>query len=149
MWPPLLDQGCYAEVTTELGLESDVWRAAIGWGTCVCEVFVFLSAIRKGLREVKETWKDGVVEHFSVSGAAFLENTLSLIYCVCISYSGLHTALRQAAVGVLLYISAVGITSLALCSFPINRAVMSLASVVGWLYMLWFLLGLRLTGVGW
>lgn len=95
MWPPQLDQGCYSEVTTELGLESDVWRASIGWGTCLCEVFVFLSAMRKGLREINETLKDGVVEHFSVSGAAFLENTLSLIYCVCITYSGFLTAFRQ------------------------------------------------------
>lgn len=69
------------------------------------ELYVFLTSSWKGFQEIREMWKvcivslascgsqykhsscvvqDGVVQHFRVSGAAFLENTLSLVFCTCI-----------------------------------------------------------------
>lgn len=54
------------------------------WATFIGEVFVFLGSAHKGLKEVREMWKDGLLDHFSVSGSAFLENALSLVYCACI-----------------------------------------------------------------
>jgi len=88
------------------------------------ELIVMLGALYKGRRELKEMVGMGVVGYFSVSGSAFLENVISSGFCLMI--------VLRAALG--------------LIDSDKADAALALAGLIGWSYLLFFLLAFRLTG---
>jgi len=68
--------------------------------------------------------KMGVHNYFGVTGSGFLENVLSLTFAACILSAEVMRFLQD----------------------EIDHTIMALASVVGWMYILFFLLAIRLTG---
>lgn len=90
----------------------------VGW------LLVYAGAAYKGIQEWKELMNSGVRQYFGVSGAALLENTISICFTGLILVYAIFDAL----------------------DVGIRNNVLSLAAVVGWSYLLFFLLGFRKTG---
>ena len=88
-----------------------------------CEVLTLLGVLHKGLRELNELRVSGWA-YFNGQGAAFLENVVSLSFCIfvflaaCLKFFQSEYAEIPLAIG----------------------------SLCAWIYMLFFLLGFRMTG---
>eukprot|EP00455_Lapot_gusevi_P012680 TRINITY_DN1605_c0_g1_i4.p1 TRINITY_DN1605_c0_g1~~TRINITY_DN1605_c0_g1_i4.p1 ORF type:complete len:685 (+),score=183.66 TRINITY_DN1605_c0_g1_i4:122-2176(+) len=90
----------------------------------LCEIFVFVGVLYKGGREFREMLNVGFRNYFSGHGSAFLENVISSCFCVFIVMAS-----------VLRFVDS-----------PYEDMPIALASLSSWMYMLFFLLGFRLTG---
>ena len=104
-------------------------------------LFVLAGAIWKGRNEIKEMTSLGVKKYFQttvklffafsltdyfdcIQGSGLLENCLSLLFCLCI------------------YI----VNILRIFDMRAETAALAFASIVGWGYMLFFVMAFRLTG---
>ena len=88
-----------------------------------CELFVVLGVIHKGGRELRELMSSGW-DYFGGKGAAFLENVMSLAFCIFILLT----------------------TFFKLINSDYSEIPLAIASLCAWIYMLFFLLGFRMTG---
>lgn len=102
------------------------------WGAiCTCllllgDLLVLSGSTYKLRREIDELRQEGLKNHFGCSGAAFLENVCSMSFCLGVTL----TFFLRCGMG----------------SPSTESAVLSIISVVGWVYMLFFLLGYQQTG---
>jgi len=90
----------------------------------LAELLVLIGAALKGLNEIEEMRERGVRSYFGARGSSFLENTLSLSFCILVA--------------IVLILSLLGSGSV--------RVAISLCSMIGWCYMFFFLLAFRMTG---
>jgi hypothetical protein len=90
----------------------------------LCNVVVVLCALVLCSREVSQLTRLGLRNYFRVSGSMLMENVLSLILGASIALSAVCRVQGWMA----------------------SYALLSLASVVGWTYVLFFLLAFKLTG---
>eukprot|EP00668_Euglena_longa_P004945 GGOE01005809.1.p1 GENE.GGOE01005809.1~~GGOE01005809.1.p1 ORF type:complete len:749 (+),score=290.08 GGOE01005809.1:42-2288(+) len=106
--------------------EGNLWAYPVENGVIIaCEALVLLGMFWRFVNEIKEIVAKGV-EYFTRSnGAAALDNGLGLSFCVFYT---------------LLWV-------MRLCGLPVAEDIFaSLAALVGWCYMFFFLLGFRSTG---
>jgi len=87
-------------------------------------VLVLLGAASKGWNELVEMQASGVKSYFSATGSAFLENTVSLVFFVLV----------------------IGFTVAHIFSSPFERLLLGAANFVGYAYLFFFLLALKMTG---
>ena len=114
-----------AAAVQAIGLEPD------GIVSCTCvlvDIIVVLGGLRKLRQEVSEIFEDGV-GYFCHRGAGWIENYCSLTFCI-----GLLTAFAAR-------FSLLGADAVAY-----EASILTVTALAGWSYMLYFLLGYRLTG---
>ncbi|CAF0801749.1 unnamed protein product [Adineta ricciae] len=94
-------------------------------GICAAgRLFVLAGAIWKGRSEYHEMTSLGIKKYFQTTGSGLLENCLSCLFCLCI------------------YL----INIVRLFEFHAESALLAIAAIVGWGYMLFFVMAFRLTG---
>ncbi|CAF1556272.1 unnamed protein product [Rotaria magnacalcarata] len=86
--------------------------------------FVLAGAIWKGRSELKEIETLGIRKYFQTTGSGLLENCLSCSFCLTILIVNIFRALDMEA----------------------ETAALAIASLLGWGYMLFFVMAFRLTG---
>lgn len=89
----------------------------------LCEMIVVCGAFYKGSLELREMASSGW-GYFGGKGSAFLENIMALSFCSCIGSALFFRVLGSEAEDI-----------------PV-----AIGSLVAWMYLLFFLLGFRLTG---
>jgi len=88
------------------------------------DLVVLAGAAYKGRREFGEMWKMSLKGYFSTTGSGLLENVCSSSFCFCVLL----------------------VNVLRVLNMPAQHAVLALASIAGWTYVLFFLMAFRLTG---
>jgi len=102
------------------------WAAVQGCLLALGDLIIYIGAFYKLKREIGELRQEGFDGYFGCAGAAFVENFCSLFFC-----SGVMlTVLMRCGMG----------------SFQDESFVLCICSIIGWMYMLFFLLGHPLTG---
>ncbi|CAF0965109.1 unnamed protein product [Rotaria sordida] len=87
-------------------------------------LIVLAGAILKGKSEIREMTNVGIRKYFQATGAAFLENCLSCSFCC----------------GIII------VNILHLLDIQAQTIVLALVSIIGWGYMLFFVMAFQLTG---
>jgi len=116
-----------ADLNSDVDIDSvDGYLHVMFWKilSSIGELIILIGVIVKGQTEFRELTTQGWRDYFSSSGSGFLENVVSLSFCTMI----------------------LGVTFLRIFQSPYEDALLSLASVLAWMYMLFFFLGFRLTG---
>ncbi|CAF5223697.1 unnamed protein product, partial [Rotaria magnacalcarata] len=93
----------------------------------VCTIgrlFVLAGAIWKGKSEYNEMHSLGIKKYFQTTGSGLLENCLACLFCGTIYIINILRAFDVEA----------------------QSAVLALAAIIGWGYMLFFVMAFRLTG---
>ncbi|CAF1277507.1 unnamed protein product [Adineta steineri] len=90
----------------------------------VGRLFVLFGAIYKGNSEYNEMTSLGIKKYFQTTGSGLLENCLACSFCFSI------------------YV----VNILRLFDLPLETAALAIASILGWGYMLFFVMAFRLTG---
>eukprot|EP01103_Thecamoeba_quadrilineata_P015282 TRINITY_DN477_c0_g1_i1.p1 TRINITY_DN477_c0_g1~~TRINITY_DN477_c0_g1_i1.p1 ORF type:complete len:642 (+),score=111.44 TRINITY_DN477_c0_g1_i1:45-1970(+) len=88
------------------------------------EVFILCGVLYKSFLEIREMSQQGLIEYFSSSGSGFFENFVSLAFCGSIT--------------IVACLRAVGSNY--------EDGILAISALFAWSYMLFFFLGLRLTG---
>eukprot|EP00927_Polykrikos_kofoidii_P071112 TRINITY_DN67439_c0_g1_i1.p1 TRINITY_DN67439_c0_g1~~TRINITY_DN67439_c0_g1_i1.p1 ORF type:complete len:692 (-),score=87.12 TRINITY_DN67439_c0_g1_i1:71-2146(-) len=89
----------------------------------LCKAFTLLIGTAKLWTELLEILSEGILDYFGHSGAGQFENVVSLTYCLSMLVSELLPHTNQ-----------------------YKRGLLSLASLLAWVYLLWFLLAFKATG---
>ncbi|CAF3432259.1 unnamed protein product [Rotaria sp. Silwood1] len=124
----ILDQS-RIETTEGEGEEAVVVKVEpLGWvQQAICTVgriFVLAGAIWKGKAEFNEMTSIGVKKYFQTTGSGLLENCLACLFCLSIYICNILRAF----------------------DFQAQTAVLAIAAIIGWGYMLFFVMAFRLTG---
>jgi len=104
--------------------ESGVYSWIILVMSTVGELLILLGVMYKSFLEIREMSQQGLVNYFSSSGSGFLENVVSLSFCGTIT-----TVACLRAVG-----------------SDYEDGFLAISVLLAWSYMLFFFLGIRLTG---
>ncbi|CAF1293695.1 unnamed protein product [Adineta ricciae] len=106
--------------TTDIKHRGTIYRTLCTTGRLI----VLTGAISKSESELKEMAHVGLRKYFQATGSALLENCLSCLFCFGII---LHNILR-------------------LLDIQSHTIILALVSIIGWGYMLFFIMALQLTG---
>ncbi|CAF0874251.1 unnamed protein product [Rotaria sordida] len=100
----------------------------LGWiQQAICtfgRLFVLAGAIWKGKAEFNEMTSMGIKKYFQTTGSGLLENCLACLFCLSIYIVNIFRAFDLHA----------------------QTAVLAIAAIIGWGYMLFFVMAFRLTG---
>lgn len=102
------------------------WQAIKACSIALCDFLVFVAACVKLKREIGELRQEGFAGYFGCKGAAFIENTCSLSFCLGVVY--------------------VAVMRLGIGTTQDEAIVLAPLSVVGWGYTLFFLMAFPSTG---